>query len=289
MFLQLAINGVVLGSVYAIIALGFSLIYGATRIFHFAHGGIYACSAYIAYIFLIRLGFPLGVAIPASMFFTALLGVFLDWIVYEPLIDINASPLVLMISSLGLFIVMENVLALIFGSDPLVMRLGEVKEGIRLGTAYVTPSQVHIVLSTVLMSGILVFFFKKTRMGVSVRALASNPDLAESLGMDVKKIRYITFAVGSALAAVASVLVSIDVSTIDPVMGFNAILMATFAIIVGGVGNIPAAAGGGFLLGVAQHFGIWKISSEWEMAILFLILFIFIIFRPKGLLGKGRV
>jgi len=141
----------------------------------------------------------------------------------------------------------------------------------------------------VLMSAILFFFFKKTRMGVSVRALASNPDLAESLGMNVKKIRYVTFAVGSALAAVASVLVCIDISTIDPVMGFNAILMATFAIIVGGVGNIPAAAGGGFLLGIAQHFGIWKISSEWEMAILFLILFIFIIFRPNGLFGKGRV
>jgi len=213
--------------------------------------------------------------------------VFLDWIVYEPLIQLNASPLVLMISSLGLFIVLENVLALIFGSDPLVMRLGDVKPGIRVGTAYVTPSQIQIVLSTVFMSGILLFFFKKTRMGVSVRALASNPDLAESLGMDVKKIRYTTFAVGSALAAVASILVSIDISTIDPVMGFNAILMATFAIIVGGVGNIPAAAGGGFLLGMAQHFGIWKVSSEWEMAILFLILFIFIIFRPTGLLGKA--
>jgi branched-chain amino acid transport system permease protein len=219
----------------------------------------------------------------------SILGVIIDYIVYEPLIDLNASPLVLMISSLGLFIIMENGLALIFGSDPLVMRTEEIKEGIRFSTVYVTLSQIRIVVSAAILSSLLLLFFKKMRMGISVRALASNPDLAESLGMNVKGIRYVTFAVGSALAAIASILVSIDITIIDPIMGFNAVIMATFAVIVGGVGNIPAAAVGGFVLGVAQHVGIWKISSQWEMAILFVILFIFIIFKPNGIFGRQRV
>lgn len=281
---QLFVNGLMAGSIYALVALGFGLIYSTTRFFHFAHGAVYTAGAYLAYSGWL-LGLSLYISFPLAVLGAAILGALLEIGVYRPLRKKSASSLILLLASLGLFIVIQNLISLSFGDDTKTIRSGVVTEGLPLFGARITPIQIAIIVVSALLLALCSVLMKKTKMGKAMRAVANDPELARVVGIEADQVILFTFVLGSALAAVAAILISLD-TDMTPMMGFYALLMGVVAVIAGGIGSIPGAALGGLLVGMAQHLGVWKIPTQWQDTIVFLILIFFLLFRPQGFLGR---
>ena len=282
---QFVFNGVVAGSVYALIALGFALIFTASRVFHFAHGGVYTLSAFAGYTVMIPLGLGLLPGFVAATVSAAVLGVGINALLYEPMKAGGVSPFVAMIASFGVLIIFTNVAALVWGSNPIVLSAGGSARIYHIGLIYTTDTQLRIIASALVLAALLWAFFRFMRMGIAIRALGNDSELAEVVGMPSRLLRHISFAVGSGLVGISGMLIGLNVGIIDFNMGFDIILMATVAMIIGGLGNVGAAAAGGFVLGLVQNVAIWKIESKWQMAISFGILVIMLLFRPSGLFG----
>jgi len=284
MLSQLIANGMIVGSIYALVALGFGLIYSTTRFFHFAHAAIFTAGAYLAYSGWL-LGLSLTVAIPLAIVGAAMLGALLEVGVYRPLRRKGASSLILLLASLGLLIVIQNAISLIFGDDTKTMRGSAVTEGLSVFGARVTPIQINIIAVSVLLSALCWVFIKYSSKGKATSAVANDPELARIVGIKSDQVILFTFILGSAMAAIASILISFD-TDMTPMMGFNALLMGVVAAIVGGIGSIPGALLGGLFVGMAQHIGVWKLPTQWQDAIVFVILILFLLLRPQGFLGK---
>ena len=282
---QLIVNGIIAGSVYTLVAVGFAVIYRTVKFFHFAHGVVFTAGAYFVYFFKAWLGWPDIVAIPVSTGLCAVLGILIEISVYRPLRHKGSSSLILLLASLGIYIVLQNIISMIFGDDIKTIRSGIVKEGINILGARITPVQITIIIVSLLLVASCFLFLKYTKVGQAMRAVANEPELANISGIETDRVILFTFAIGSALAGIAAILVALDVD-MTPTMGMNALMMGVVAVIIGGVESIPGIAMGGLLLGMAQHLGVWKISSQWQNAIAFVVLLIFLLFRPQGFLGK---
>jgi len=283
--MQYILNGLFTSAVVVLIALGFNIIYSTTRFFHFAHGIVFTAAAYFVYAFYILLKLPFTLSVGLAILLSAGLGCLIDRAVYRPLRQRKSSSLVLLLASLGVYIVLQNLISLFFGDDTKSIRSGVVKEGLNVFGARITPIQITIiVVSIVLMIG-LVLLLKRTKLGKAIRAVSGDPELANICGINSERIILYVFAIGSALAGVAGILVSLDVD-MNPTMGMRFLMMGMVAVIIGGVGSITGTALGALLLGMAQHLGVWKISSQWQDAIAFVILLIFLLFKPEGFLGK---
>ncbi|MBI5969212.1 MAG: branched-chain amino acid ABC transporter permease [Deltaproteobacteria bacterium] len=286
LFLQLLANGIIAGSVYALLGLGFGVIYSATRTFHFAHGAVYSMAGYLAFQFHVFWHLPLAVSIALSLLAAILLGIGIEGLIYRPLRGVGASPMEILLSSLGLFILLQNFMIILWRSDPRVLPVAEsIRKGVALWGIWVTSLQLIIIAISFGLWGLLLIFSQRTKMGKAIRALESDPEMTEIVGIDPVYIRFLVYGMGSALAAVSSILMTMDMG-IDPNSGIMALLIAVIAVIVGGIGNYSGTALAGLLLGIAENMGIWKIPSEWKSTIAFGILVIFIIFRPTGLLKK---
>ena len=285
---QFAVNGIVAGSVYALIALGFALIFTASRVFHFAHGGVYTISAFAGYTALVTFKLGLVAAFLVAIGFAALLGLLINMLLYEPMKAGGVSPFVAMISSFGVLIIITHVTAMIWGSNPVVLSRGGQTTVYRFGPIYTTDAQLLIIGFAATLAVLLWLFFRHMRLGIAIRALGNDSELAEIVGMPAKRLRHISFMVGSALVGVSAMLIGLNVGIIDFNMGMDVILMATVAMIIGGLGNVGAAAGGGFVLGMIQNIAIWKIESKWQMALSFAILIVVLLFKPSGLFGEKR-
>ncbi|MBL7185389.1 MAG: branched-chain amino acid ABC transporter permease [Phycisphaerae bacterium] len=295
MYKQLLLNGIITGSIYALIALGFALIYQTVKFFHFAHGVVYAVGAYLAYSVL-RIAhspstssgqagvFGWGIAVVVGVVGTAVLGVLIDLLVYRPLRKRKAPNLVFLIASFGVFILIQNLLQLIYGAQILTMRMGPVKEGHHFLGAVITNVQILILAVSMCLCVSLWLFVKKTRLGKAMRAVADDPLAASVVGINPERIILAAFAIGSALAGTAGILISLE-TNIAPTMGMNAILKGIIASIIGGIGSIPGALFGGLFLGIAENIGIWKISAGWKDCIAFAILIVFLLIRPGGIMG----
>jgi branched-subunit amino acid ABC-type transport system permease component len=254
------------------------------RFINFAHGIVFASCPYFA-LGLARFGVPLGAAIPVAVGLSAVLGCAMEVGAYRPLRRRGASSLVLLLASLGIYVVLQNVISLIFGDDTKSIRTGVVREGINVLGARITPIQITTVcVSIVLVVGLGVLL-KRTRIGQGMRAVASDSTLADVSGIESDRVILWAFGIGSALAGIAGILVALDVD-MTPTMGMNALMMGVVAVIIGGVNSIPGIALGALLLGMAQQFGVWKISSQWQDAIAFIILLAFLLFRPQGFMGR---
>jgi len=285
---QFAVNGVVAGSVYAMIALGFALIFTASRVFHFAHGGVYTLSAFAGYTALVTFNLGLVAGFLAAIIVAALLGVMINVLLYEPMKAGGVSPFVAMISSFGVLIVITHLTAMIWGSNPVVISRGGQTTVYQFAGIHTTDAQLLIISFSAVLAAVLWVFFKRMRLGIAIRAMGNDSELAEVVGMPAKRLRNISFAVGSGLVGVSAMLIGLNVGIIDFNMGMEVILMATVAMIIGGLGNVGAAAGGGFVLGMIQNIAIWKIESKWQMALSFAILILVLLFKPSGLFGEKR-
>lgn len=284
MIAQLLANGIITGFFYALIALGFGLIYSSTKVFHFAHGAVYTVSAYITYLFLQYVGANYAISVIIALFTSIFLGFVIETLIYYPLYKKGASSGIFFISSLGAYILLINLVTLLFGNEPKILRPG-VEITYQIGSVILTKIQIISVTITVfVLIGVFVFL-KKHKYGRAIRALCDNPNLISVLGMDVRKIRLLVFGIGSFLAALAAIFSALDVG-IEPHIGLPALLTGAVAVIIGGIGIFEGAIAGAFLLGLLQNLLIWKISTRWEEAITLLILIIFLIFRPQGIFGR---
>jgi len=283
--MQVAINTIVSASVVLVIALGFSIVFSTARFFHFAHGIVFTSAAYFASLFAAGMNVPLLLAALLAVVCAGVIGWAIEIGVYRPLRRRGASGLILLLASLGTYIVLQNAISLVFGDATRTLRWGDVTEGIDLLGGRITPVQ----LLTILTSGVLTFlaaaFMKATKLGRTLRAVASDPDLAEASGIDSNRAILAAVVAGSFLAGIAGVLSSL-LSDMTPTMGMTPLMLAVVAVVVGGVGSFPGLACAAVLTALAQQLTSWYFGAHWQDPAVFAILVAFLLFRPQGMLGR---
>jgi len=289
-FFQQIVNGISLGSIYALIALGYTMVYGVLRLINFAHGDVYMLGAYAGYYLSRRLrgdepSFVSAVLVMlGSMLACALVGVVIERFAYRPVR--RASRLTLLITAIGVSLFIENGSQLVFGPDPKFFPSLAPRADVRLGLVRITSEQLTVIVVSVLLMLALRFFILRTRTGKAMRAVSFNLDAAKLMGISTDRIIAITFALGSALAAAAGVLIGMQIPKIDPLMGIMYGLKAFVAAVLGGIGNIPGAVLGGLLIGVSEVMVVGYLSSTYRDAIAFGILILVLLLRPQGILGR---
>jgi len=240
--------------------------------------------AYFAYTLIISLHLNFVLSFFSAIILAGLLGIAIDRFVYHPLRKQNASNLIFLLASFGVFIFLQNLIQLLYGAQILTIRTGPIKEGHHFLGAVITDIQILILAVSIILMILLLLFIQKTKLGKAMRAVSDDPIAANIVGINPEKIILTSFAIGSALAGAAGILISFE-TNIEPTMGFSALLKGIIAAIIGGIGSIPGAVLGGFFLGLAENLGIWKISAGWKDCIAFVILIIFLLIRPWGFLG----
>lgn len=283
---QLILNSIIAGSIYALIALGFNFVYGATKFFNLAHGVMAAIGGYAVFYFAKTLGLNLYFAVILGVALAGIVGYSLDKFIYLPLRKRKASNMVLLVASLGAMTALQAVIAILFTSrfKTILQNIGTQKLFKVLGGVITQTQLIIIVVTTLILAG-LVFLLYKTQFGKAVRAISDDEEVAQIVGINTNKIIGYVFFIGSALAGLAGILVGFDTG-IEPTMGLGLLLKGVIASVIGGVGNIYGGVLGAFLLGFVENFGIWKISGEWKDAIAFTLLIVFLIFRPRGIMNK---
>ncbi|VVB79309.1 Branched-chain amino acid transport system / permease component [uncultured archaeon] len=286
-FAQLTLNGLIAGSIYALIAVGFSLIYSTNKIMHFAHGIAIALSAYILFESLSVLKVGLFNAIIFTLILAVLFGLFTYNVIYLPLRKKKASNVILIIASLALLVLFENVIQLVFGSDVKTVKYFESWSSVNIFGAIVTPVQIIIVIAAICLLVALYFIMKKTTIGRNMRAVADNRELASISGINERRVANYSFVIGSVLAGIAGILLGLE-QTILPSMGTGLVIKGFTGAIIGGIGSVPASILGSYILGFAENYGIMFLPSGYKEAIAFVLLFIFLLFKPTGLFGKNK-
>ena len=282
---QIFFNIVITFNIYLIIAISFVISYQSTKFFSLTHAAIITLGAYFTYMLSVQAEWSLWMAIPAAIILATMVGLLLEIAIYKPLRKRNASPLILMIASLGLYVVLQNIISMVWGDDTKSIRTGDVTVGNEIFGAYITDIQIAIIVVSITLFILTLLFMKYTNTGKSIRAVSSNAELCNIFGINSDKIILWSFGIGSALAAVAGILVSLDVD-MTPTMGFNLLLYGVVAMIIGGVGSIKGLIFGAFLLASAQHLTAYYIDSKWMEAITYVILILFLIWKPLGFSGK---
>lgn len=283
--MQIVVNGLIATSIYLIVAIGIAMIYRVAGFFNFAHGMLVTAGAYIAYLIKMLLGGQTIVYIITAIILVVILGITLEALIYRQLRGKDASALVVLLASLGIYVVLQNVISLIFGNDTKMLRDGTVKEGVRILGARITMNQMIMIIISIVLVVIVNIIIKRTKYGMTMRAVANDDELAKVSGIDSDRIVLWTFAIASALAGIAGIIIAFDVD-VTPNMGMNPLLMGIVVVIIGGGGSISGMVLGALLLGLAQNLGVWFINSQWQDAIAFVILLAFLLTRPEGIMGK---
>lgn len=287
-FLNNLINGISLGSVYAIIALGYTMVYGIAKMLNFAHGDIIMIGGYVVFMSMTSLNLPAVVSVVIAMAACTVLGLVIEKVAYRPLRN-SSSSLAVLITAIGVSYLLQNVALLIFGANQKsfssVVSIGAIKlfdeQLIIKGEALVT-----IIICIVIMVG-LTLFVKKTKSGQAMQAVSEDKGAAQLMGINVNATIALTFAIGSALAAVAGALMCSAYPSLTPYTGTMPGIKAFVAAVFGGIGSIPGAMIGGILIGVIEILGKSYISSQMADAIVFAILVIVLLVKPTGILGKN--
>ncbi|GAB6172573.1 branched-chain amino acid ABC transporter permease [Paradesulfitobacterium aromaticivorans] len=286
MFLDQLSNGLAIGSIYALTAVGFTMVYGIVRLINFAHGDVYMLGSFLALTAITVFHLPLIPAFLIGMIGAGLFGVILARLAYKPLFE--APRINLFLSAIGASIFLENFAMLAWGpqtnSFPKLIN----NTVYRFAGFPVSTLQLAIFGTTVVLVIILSYIVNKTRLGRAMRCTAQDMDAARLMGVNTNRIVYMTFALGSGLGAAAGVLVGMYYQAVFPMMGFMPGLKAFIAAVLGGIGSIPGAMLGGLIMGISETFGAAYISSGYRDGIAFIILIIILLFKPSGLLGKAQ-
>jgi branched-chain amino acid transport system permease protein len=285
-FTQLLANSLIIGSIYALVACGFSLIYATNRFVHFAHGATIAASAYVLYYLSAMLQLDLVLGIILTVLVAGIIGALMHRGLYLPLQERRSSNVILLIASVALLLLIQNLLLLGFGADVKTLPAGPTHV-VHVFGATMTVLQVTIIVVALVLLIALYLFMAKTKIGRHMRAVADNKDLAKVMGIDSKRVALYAFIIGSALAGIAGILVGLE-QNLEPTMGTQLMVKGFTGAIIGGVTSVPASILGSFLLGAAENFGIWWLPSGYKDAIAFGLLFLFLIFRPTGLFGINK-
>ncbi len=285
-FLQYFINGISIGSVYAIIALGYTMVYGIAKMLNFAHGDVIMVGAYISFCVTNYLGLPAIVSIFAAMLVCMLLGILIEGLAYKPLR--GASSLAVLITAIGVSYFLQNAAQLLWGSAPKNFTSIVTFDPIKLfdGRLTITGEVIITILASIVIMMALTLFTGKTKMGKAMRAVSEDRAAAQLMGINVNQTISMTFAIGSALAAIAGVLLCSTVPTLQPTTGSMPGIRAFTAAVFGGIGSIPGAMLGGILLGIIETMTKAYLSTQFSDAIVFLVLIIVLLVKPAGLMGK---
>lgn len=283
-FLSNIISGLSLGSIYALIALGYTMVYGIAKMLNFAHGDIIMVGAYTVIVAISSIGLPPWISIILSILCCTILGILIERIAYKPLR--KAPPLAVLITAIGVSYFIQSLALLIFGSNqrsfPNVISIDAIKTG-----SFVISGQSAVTLTVTLVLMIIVnLFIYKTWLGKAMRAVSEDKDAAELMGISVNKTITLTFAIGSALAAVAGLFFGTTYGFIGPYSGSMPGIKAFIAAVFGGIGSIPGAIAGGILMGIIENLSKAYISTELSDAIVFSVLIIVFLAKPTGILGK---
>ena len=284
-FLDHLINGLSLGSIYAIIALGYTMVYGIAKMLNFAHGDVIMIGAYIAFCGLQYWGIPPVLAILLAMVFCTVLGVTIEGFAYRPLRQ--ATSLAVLITAIGMSYLLQNIALMIWGANPKSFPTTFINgSNFRLGQLNISSATLFTIAANIIIMVTLTLFTSKTKLGKAMRCVSEDRGAAELMGINVNRTISLTFAIGSALAAIAGVLLCSSYPILQPTTGSMPGIKAFTAAVFGGIGSIPGAMLGGILLGVIEIFGKAYISTELGDAIVFAVLIIVLLVKPAGLLGK---
>lgn len=285
--LQQLVNGLSLGSIYALVALGYTMVYGIIKLINFAHCDIYMIGAYLGYFCMTSLSLSFLPSLLIAMAGSMVLGVLIEKIAYKPLR--NAARISLLITAIGMSLFLEY--GTMFFVSPKVRTYpalsGFMTKSFHLGSVLITMQQIVILATTVVLMLALQYIVRYTRSGKAMRAVALDKDAAQLMGIDVDRTISITFAIGSALAGAAGVLVGVYYNTINPLMGATPGLKAFVAAVFGGIGLIPGAMLGGYFIGIVEVLVAGYGNSMYRDAVVFAILILILILKPAGLLGKN--
>lgn len=286
-FISYLVTGISLGSVYAIIALGYTMVYGIAKMLNFAHGDVIMIGGYVVFVSVSNLGINPYVAILISMAVCTVLGVVMEKVAYKPLR--NASPLAVLITAIGVSYLLQNVALLIFGSDTKAFTSVVTMKNITFfdGQLIISGVAVVTVLACIVIMIGLSLFIKKTKAGRAMVAVSEDKGAAQLMGINVNGTISLTFAIGSGLAAIAGVLLCSAYPSLTPYTGAMPGIKAFVAAVFGGIGSIPGAMIGGILLGIIENLSKAYISSQMADAIVFAVLIIVLLVRPTGILGKN--
>ena len=286
LFLQLLANGIVNGAMFALLAVAFGLVYRSAKVFHIAYGGLYVLSAYILFAGVSWFGLPVWLACVLAVLLSAVAGVATEAGFYRPFAKRRSGPGVVLVASLGLFIVLENAVALTFGNEVRTLPRGIANSytiaGIRLSSIQLLQLGVSL-----LALGALALAMRRVRALKAIWAMGDEPELLETLGNPLPRYRMIVFAIATALAAIPACLIGIDTG-MNPHMGMHYLLIGAVAMLAGGIDRFSGWVLGGFLLAILHSLIVWKLSSQWMDLATFSVLIAVLLFRPQGIMGTRK-
>ncbi|QXW65741.1 branched-chain amino acid ABC transporter permease [Streptobacillus moniliformis] len=290
-FIDQTINGLQTGSIYALIALGYTMVYGIVKLINFAHGDILMIGAYISFMAVNR-GFGLTTALIISIIFCSILGIVMERLAYRPLRD--ASRMNVLITAIGLSFLLESLALIYFGASPKIIKSEFIpkylssSEYISIFGIRVSNLSFFVIIVTLFCMLLLHVFIKYTNLGKATRAVSQDISAAKLMGINTDFTISLTFAIGSALGSLGGLMYALTYPRIDPYMGLLPGLKAFIAAVFGGIGNIPGAMVGGYVMGLLETYVKGYISSTWANPIVFILLIIILLFKPNGLFGKNR-
>ncbi|HHF7032797.1 branched-chain amino acid ABC transporter permease [Streptococcus mutans] len=283
--LQQLINGLILGSVYALLALGYTMVYGIIKLINFAHGDIYMMGAFIGYFLITKYHMNFFVALVLTMVLTAILGVVIEFLAYRPLR--NSTRIAALITAIGVSFFLEYSMVRLVGANKYAFPQTLATVKYNLGPVSVTNVQLIILGVSIFLMLALQFIVQKTKMGKAMRAVSVDSDAAQLMGINVNSTISFTFALGSALAGAGGVLIGLYYNSVDPLMGMVPGIKAFVAAVLGGIGIIPGAAVGGFMIGLLETFSVSIGLASYKDAVVYAVLIIILLVRPAGILGKN--
>jgi branched-chain amino acid transport system permease protein len=284
LFVELIAQGLIQGSIYALIALGLTLVYGLLRILHVAHAALFTLGGYMGVLVTNQFD-SLGLAMLVAMLVAGFAGVLMYRLCYEPIL--HQPPFVALIASIGLFIASEEIFRIVFGAYGLSYKNPPLQAQVALGPLSFKQAELLVMVGGALIIGVLAFLQSRTRLGIACQATVTDPEMAESFGINLKTVRYVNFFVGSSLAGMAGVMVALLNNLVEPTMGSVASYKALAIIVLGGLGSVPGTLMAALILGVVEAFGtiyLGKLLDRNAIAFAFLILVLMI--RPQGLFSR---
>jgi branched-chain amino acid transport system permease protein len=281
---QIIVNILVTGFTFLVLALAFHIIYITSKFFNFSIAGIISFTIYFFYFLQNQLELNIVLSISFSTFFVIALSSTIEWFIFKPLRNKATSPILLMIASLGVFIVLSNSISLIWGDNIRLIRTTEAKLGHEIYGAYITDIQLISISLCLLLIVSTLKLLSFSRIGRQILAVSSNNELAKVFGINSSQIILIAFIIGSIISSSAGILIALN-TDLRPAIGFNLLIYAVVAIIIGGIGSLRGLVGGAFFLAALQHLSVYYIDSKWMDAITYLILILFLILKPLGFSG----
>ncbi|NDU92597.1 MAG: branched-chain amino acid ABC transporter permease [Ferrovum sp.] len=288
MLAQQIVNAISLGSVYALFALGFTLVFGILGVINLSHGGIFMLGAYAALLLISQFDLPLWIALPSAMVFSGLVGLLIDVLILKRLRQRGAPHLMPMIATIRAAILMTSLAQGLFGAEARRFPLEWFNEDVlKLGSVTIPMLQVGITTLSIVLMVLMMWVLKRTSLGQALRAIAESPRAAALLGIPVERLFHLTSFIAAALGGTAGILIGLSFNAISPFMGQPMLHKGIAAIILGGLGDVRGAVLGGLFLGVAEVFAVTFLSSEYRDALSFGLLFLMLLWRPQGLFGAS--